>query len=136
MAKFDADSLIESALDEIDEAIAQIDLRIAKVQPLIDKKTQLVAARRALVGGTNRLTGGVSGTRLRQEDVVAAMELHKGYSVPALAQLLNAGAEQVRGHLNRGRDERFIQFEGHWYLRDPEQGISSADDLEDREEDE
>lgn len=123
---------IAGLLEDIDAQITSIDeskvMRAAA--KLIEKKTKLMAARRALLGG-NPMTGGSSGTRISQGDVVGKMTNGNGYSPAALAESLHTTEAVIRGHLNRGNNERFLKKDGLWYLRDPEAGINTAEDIED-----
>lgn len=125
---------IENLTAEIDEQITAIDnSKVMKAAAkLIEQKTKLMATRRALLGG-NSLTGGSSGTRITQPDVVGAMTVGVGYTPAALAETLHTTESVVRGHLSRGKDERFFKKERNWYLRDPEAGMNGPDDVEEDE---
>lgn len=125
------DELVERMLEEIDEQITKIDnSKVMKAAAkLIDKKNILMSTRRALMGG-NKMTGG-SSPRITQADVAGAMGLKQGYTPATLSEALHTTEAVIRGHLNRGKDERFIKTGNNvWYLRDPEAGVSSADDIE------
>ena len=126
---------IAQLLEDIDEQITAIDQSkvMRAAAKLIEKKTKLMAARRALLGG-NAMTGGSSGTRITQPDVVGSMTVGKGYSPASLAEVLHTTEAVIRGHLNRGNNERFLKKNNLWYLRDPEAGVNSHDDIEDDDE--
>lgn len=137
MAKMEdmVNDFIATQLEEIDDQIALIDnSKVVKAaQELLAKKQILMATRRALLGG-NTLTGGASGTRIAQSDVVGAFTNGEGLTVPAIAAAIHTTEAVVRGHLNRGKDERFIK-KGHlWFLRDPEAGVNTADDVDGEED--
>lgn len=129
------EDFIEKSLEEIDAQITKIDnSKVMKAAAkLIEKKNILMATRRALMGG-NRMTGG-SSPRITQADVVKYMEsLDNDGTTPAdIADALHTTESVARGHLSRGKDERFIKKGNNWYLRDPEVGVNSADDIEDKE---
>lgn len=131
------EDFVAATLESIDEQIAKIDSSkvVQAAEKLLAKKTTLMAARRALLGGNN-MTGGSSGTRIHQSDVVRAMEVGENGSSPAeLADALHTTEAVIRGHLNRGKDERFLKDENNlWYLRDPERGVNTIEDLEVSEE--
>lgn len=121
---------------EIDDQITTIDnSKVMKAaQALIEKKTKLMAARRALLGG-NTLTGGSSGTRIIQSDVAGYLtQLEgKGATLAQAAEALHTTEAVIRGHFNRGKDERFLKKNNLWYLRDPEAGVNNVEDIEEDE---
>ena len=127
--KFDADALIQEQVDQIDEAIERIEARMAPYEKLATRRDQLRAARRALLGGT-RSTGAGS-VRLRQEDIVEFLKKNPGSPVSAIASHFSVAAPTVSSHLYRGRDERFLKKNDNWYLRDPEAGMDTEDDVDD-----
>lgn len=136
------EDFISEQLESIDEKIQEIDNSavVRAAEKLLQKKQILMATRRALLGG-NSMTGGSSGTRITQQDVVRQFTDTKttngepvSFSVSAIAELLHTTEAVVRGHLNRGKDERFIKKGNLWYLRDPEAGVNSAADIEDEED--
>lgn len=130
------ESFVSEMLESIDEQIKSIDNSkvVQAAEKLLAKKTTLMAARRALLGG-NSMTGGSSGTRITREDVVGAMQSQeKALGITAflpmsLAETLHTTEAVIRGHLNRGKNERFLQLNKYWYLRDPEKGIDTIADL-------
>lgn len=128
------EDFVAATLESIDEQIAKIDSSkvVQAAEKLLAKKTTLMAARRALLGGNN-MTGGSSGTRIHQSDVVRYMsetEDQGGYSPTRIASALHTTEAVIRGHLNRGKDERFLKKDNLWYLRDPERGINTVEDLD------
>lgn len=133
------EEFIENSLAEIDEQITKIDnSKVMKAAAkLIEKKNILMATRRALMGG-NKMTGG-SSPRITQADVVQFMANSEtagngGSSPSFIAEGLHTNEAVIRGHLSRGKDERFIKNGNLWYLRDPEAGVNSAEDIKDQED--
>lgn len=125
------EDFIEKSLEEIDEQITKIDnSKVMKAAAkLIEKKNILMATRRALMGG-NKMTGG-SSPRITQADVVKFMEgAEDGHTPAEIAEALHTTESVARGHLNRGNGERFLKKDNRWWLRDPEAGVNSADDIE------
>lgn len=124
------EEFVAEMLESIDEQIKAIDSSkvVQAAEKLLAKKTTLMAARRALLGG-NSMTGGSSGTRITREDVVRVMPPAGGATPVWLAEKLHTTEAVVRGHLNRGKDERFLKLNNYWYLRDPEKGIDTIADL-------
>jgi hypothetical protein len=128
------DDFITTMLEEVDAKIQEIDNSkvMRSAAKLIEKKTKLMATRRALLGG-NAMTGGSSGTRITQGDVVGAIT-GNGDSPATIAERLHTTEAVVRGHLNRGKDERFLKKNNLWYLRDPEAGVNTEEDISDGED--
>jgi hypothetical protein len=58
-----------------------------------------------------------------------------GATVALLVTKLSGSTDaQIRGHLNRGKGERFLKrSDGTWFLRDPENGIDTEEDLPEEE---
>jgi hypothetical protein len=134
MAKFEEqlDEFLERQLEDIHEQIAAIDRSktVQAAQALLAKKARLQAAERALLGAGSKTTGGDGGGRITQAQVVANMEVGTVYTVEQLAEKMGTTDIVVRGHLNRGRGERFISIDrGHWGLRDPEAGYDEPGDF-------
>lgn len=118
-------------LNSIDKHLRIIEKKLTEVEPLIEMRDRLRAQRRALLN--ERGTTASGGKGLTQAEVVKAMQDHgEAITVDALAKLLSAGEAQVRGHLNRGRDERFtVEDKGGvkmWSVRDPEDEEEDDDD--------
>jgi hypothetical protein len=80
------------------------------------------------------MTGGSSGTRISRDDVIHAMTMGEPHTPADLATALSTTEAVIRGHLSRGKDEAFIKKDGNWYLRDPEKGINTAEDIEEDED--
>jgi len=133
MAKTEqVDETIQGMIDDIQEQIKEIDNHkvVRAAQQLLAQKAKLQAAQRALMGAGSKTTAGDGGGRVTQAQVVANMDVGTVYTVEALAEKMGTTDVIVRGHLNRGRDERFISVDrGHWALRDPEAGFNSVEDL-------
>lgn len=128
-------SFIEDQAEAIDQEIQTIDewLKGSKAARIVQRKQQdkerLMMARRALLGVGNRTTNS-GGSRVTQEEVVQAMGALDGVTVDTLAGLMGHSTEVVRGHLNRGKGERFIKKDNMWYLRDPKNGRDTEDDID------
>jgi hypothetical protein len=131
------EDFVAATLESIDEQISKIDSSkvVQAAEKLLAKKNTLMSARRALLGG-NAMTSGSSGTRIHQQDVVGFMKSSdnelgiKGFAPGDLADALHTTEAVIRGHLNRGRNERFLKKNDLWYLRDPEKGIDTVADIE------
>lgn len=118
----------KTIVEQIDEKIREIDNDpiVRQAEELLEEKRKLQAARRALLGAGPKLTGGsAGGQRVTQAEVVEFMRDHgwvndESISVGDLASQMGYGEAVIRGHLNRGKDERFIKHDdGEWSLRDP-----------------
>lgn len=128
-----ADNAKEAALMAIDEQLESINEKMRKYEPLIEAKKSLEASKRSLLGGA-RLTSGNNGMRLRQEDVVLYLKEHPGQRVQDLVEHFGTPYTTINSHLLRGKDERFLQTPSkRWYVRDPEEGIDTVDDIEEDE---
>jgi len=125
------DEIIQEQVDNIDEAIETLNKRLEKYDKIKAKRDQLVAARRALLGGS-RLTGSGNG-RLRQEDVVEFLKEHPGSGPTEIAEGVHSNYTTVASHLYRGKNERFLNKDGKWYVRDPKNGINTEEDIEDED---
>jgi response regulator of citrate/malate metabolism len=116
-------TFIEEQLEAIDEKIQEIDGHkvVRAAQKLLDQKQQLQAARRALLGAGST-TGSNGGNRVTQQEVIKWFEANEGWhSVASIAGAMGHGEAVIRGHLNRGKDERFEKNgNSEWRLRDPE----------------
>jgi ribosomal protein S24E len=128
--KFNPQSIIDEQVVSIDEALERIELRMKPYAKLAEKKNQLLSARRALLGG-NRTTG-AGGTRVTLEDVTDYLKEHPGSVVSSIAERFGVTQSTVSSHIYRNKD-RFIKKEGRYFLRDPEAGIDTADDIEEDE---
>lgn len=137
MAKDEKVDMIEELIEELDEKIEAINSHkvVRAAEALIQKRDRMMAARRALLGAGNKMTGGAGGSRVTQAEVVAWFERNEGaHTVETIAGDMSHSPEVVRGHLNRGKGERFIKLDDNrWILRDPKNGINTADDWEDEE---
>lgn len=122
---------VQGLVDAIDKRLKAIDKKLLPFQGLIDQKNKLQASRRALLAERSTTSNG-GGKGLSQEEVVNWMTQHEGpHTVFEIAQGLSVTESVVRGHLNRGKDERFEKDGNKWDLRDPEN-----DDDEDEDDDE
>jgi hypothetical protein len=123
-----ASHLKETQLNGIDKQLALIERRLANLQPLIELRERLQSARRAMLNERAVAQGG--GRGLSQSEVVNAMRGAGPLSVYEISKKLGATDSVVRGHLNRGKDERFTKLvDNKWELREPED-----DDEEDDED--
>lgn len=117
-----ATHLKERALNETDKQLKLIESRLANLQPLIELRDRLQASRRAMLNDRSVASGGGRGTS--QAEVVNAMRAPnngEGMSVFDIAQAVGASEAVIRGHLNRGKDERFRKLaDGKWELHEPE----------------
>jgi hypothetical protein len=125
--KFDPQSIIDEQVVSIDEALESIERRMKPYEALNAKKQQLLSARRALLGG-NRTTG-AGGTRVTMEDIVGFLNDNPGSLPSAIAERFGVGQGTISSHLYRNKD-RFIKKDGKYYVRDPEAGVDTADDIE------
>lgn len=124
-----ADHLKTRALNETDKQLKLIESRLSDLQPLIELRDRLQASRRAMLNDRSVASGGGRGTS--QAEVVNAMRDIDvtGISVFDLAQRVGASEAVIRGHLNRGKDERFTKHsDGKWTLREPENDEEEDDD--------
>lgn len=123
MATDDLTEVELGLLEQLDEEIQKIDNHkvVRAAERLLAKKGRLQAARRALLGAGNKMTGS-GGSRVTQGEVVAWFEANPGaWGVEAIAGDMGHSPEVIRGHLNRGKGERFDKApDGMWVLRDPE----------------
>jgi hypothetical protein len=113
-------------LEAIDEKIEKINnhkaVRIA--EQLMRQRDELQMARRALLGVGSKTTSS-GGPRAPQGEVVQWFLQNpsdEGYSVAYISEAMGYPEATIRGHLNRGNNERFEKYEGTglWNLRDPE----------------
>jgi hypothetical protein len=120
--------LKERELDGIDKQLKVINGRLADFEPLIELKGRLEGARRALLNDRAVASGG--GRGLTQSEVVNALrEMGEPSSVYEIAQKLGTNEATVRGHLNRGKDERFKKNgDNKWSLREPENDEEEDDE--------
>lgn len=121
-------------VESIEEELEAIEKKLRKYDPLIQQRTKLQAARRALLNERSA-TGGGGGRGLSQAEVVDYMREHSdeegvaGFTVYDIAKGLGVTEAVVRGHLNRGKDERFEKAaDNKWDLREPEDDPEDDDD--------
>lgn len=131
------DDTLTSLIEDIDDQIQAIDNHkvVRQAEKLLEKKRRLQGARRALLGAGPKMTGGSGGgNRVTQAEVVEFMR-KEGYigdhtiKATLLAEQMGHDESVLRGHLNRGRDERFTQHEDKsWSLRDPKSEEQDEDE--------
>lgn len=115
----------------INDAIEQMDTRLEVFDRVKTQRDRLTAARRSLLGVGSRTTSG-GGSRVTQDEVAKVVSEHEGITVAGLVTAISGSTDgQIRGHLNRGKGERFLKraSDGTWFMRDPENGIDDEDDL-------
>jgi hypothetical protein len=111
--------LKESQLNNIEKQLKFVSSRLEELQPLIELQQRLQAARRAMLNERAVASGG--GRGLSQSEVIAWLGENGASTVYEIAQGLSVTEAVVRGHLNRGKDERFEKTNNnHWQLREPE----------------
>lgn len=125
----EAKEINEQLIEEIDERIEYLNGRLAIYDKIKAERDKLQSARRALLGGS-RMTG-AGGTQLRQEDIVAFMkENPDGVTPSMIAEKYNVKQPTVSSALYRGKNERYLNKDGMWFLRDPKAGINTVEDLD------
>lgn len=133
-----AEDLVEKVMEGevgINDAIDQMDKRLEVYDRVKAQRDRLTSARRALLGVGSRTTS-AGGNRVTQDEVAKVLQdADKGMTVAELVTAISGSTDgQIRGHLNRGKDQRFLKHsDGRWFLRDPEGGINTEDDLNDDE---
>jgi hypothetical protein len=127
----EADNIIEEQVEVIDEQLEKVERMMKPYEELAERRNRLKAARRALLGGT-RMTG-EGGSTLRLEDVVGYVRENPGAAPGQIAEGLHTRNTTVSSHLYRNKD-RFINKDGRYWVRDPKEGLNTAEDLEDEEE--
>lgn len=130
-SKFNPQDVIEDQVRTIDEKIEALERRMRPYEELNTAKQTLVNARKALLGG-NRITGGNS-SRLSLEDVLNYVKENKGCSAGQIAQHFSVPQTTVSSHLYRNK-ARFVSKDGRYWVRDPEDGLDTAEDLEEDDE--
>lgn len=123
-----AEGIVQSQLEMIDDNITELEKMLTPYEKIKAEIDKLRSARRALLGG-NRLTGG-GGSRIRQEDVVEYLAQNPGSAPSDIAEALGTTQPVISSHLQRGKDERFLTKNKKWWLRDPKEGLKTADDIE------
>lgn len=117
------DNYIEQQLESIDEQIEKINNHkvMRAAEKMIEQRNRLQSARRALLGVGNKVTSS-GGARVTQGEVVEWFKANPGeHAVEEIASDMGYSPEVIRGHLNRGKGERFTKLaSGAWELRDPE----------------
>lgn len=124
-----ADEILEAQVAELDIALEGVEKRLGKYQRLIDTKTKLLSARRALLGTGSRTTGN-AGTRLTVDDVISFLTKTPGSAPGQIAQEFGVTQTTVSSHLYRNKD-RFLMKDGRYWVRDPENGLNTVEDIED-----
>jgi hypothetical protein len=136
-----AEDLVEQVLEGevgLNDAIEQFDRKLEVYDEVKKQRDRLTSARRALMGVGSRTTSS-GGSRVTQDEVAKTMSegTDAGWTVAELVGSISGATDgQIRGHLNRGKDVRFLKREsdGRWFIRDPEAGINSAEDLPDEDD--
>jgi hypothetical protein len=122
-----ADALKKQQLDGLDKQLRLLNSRLDELQPLIELRDRLTSARRAILNERAVASGG--GRGISQSEIVNAMRDKGALSVYEVAQAVGATESVVRGHLNRGKNERFTkQDDNKWVLREPENDPEEDDE--------
>jgi DNA-binding CsgD family transcriptional regulator len=122
-----AEHLKQGQLDAIDQRLKIVGTRLNDLQPLIELRDRLQSARRALLN--ERAVASNGGRGLSQAEVVSALASLGEASVYDLAKALGVNEATVRGHLNRGKDERFTKLvDNKWAVREPENDPEEDDE--------
>lgn len=124
-----AQAVVGERVAQIDDDIKDLEKLLRPYEKIKEEIDKLRSARRALLGGS-RMTGAGS-SKTRQEDVVEFLETHPGSSATEIADALGTNQSAISSHLYRGRDDRFITKDKKWWVRDPKNGLDSADDIDD-----
>jgi DNA-binding CsgD family transcriptional regulator len=128
-----ADAIIEEQVESIDEQLEVVEDMLKPYAKIKERADRLRSARRALLGGS-KVTG-AGGTQLRQQDVKEFLMEHPGATPSQIAEKHGVAQPTVSSHLQRGKDERFItDGSGHWWVRDPKNGIHSYEDIQNQED--
>lgn len=123
-----ADAIIKERVDQIDDDIAELE-RLARPYLKIRERIERLRSARCELLGSSHATGG-GNSKVRQEDVVEFLTEHPG-SVPSqIAKGLGTKGPTISTHLYRGNNDRFITKNGKWWVRDPEAGLDTPDDIE------
>ena len=123
-----AEAIVQTQVEMIDDHLTDLEKMLRPYNRIKEEIDKLRAARRALLGGS-RITGG-GGNKVRQEDVIEYLEKHPGSLPMSIAEALGSTQPVISSHLYRGRDERFISKDKRWWLRNPKEGLDTADDIE------
>jgi hypothetical protein len=129
--KFDGQALIDEQVNAIDEAIEQVERRMKPYEKLAAQKQQLLAARRALLGTGSRLTG--SNNRLTLDDIISWVTANAGSPPAQIAEHFGVAQSTISSHLYRNKD-RFINKGGRYWVRNPGEGLDTAEDIEEDED--
>lgn len=124
-----AEHLVEQVLNgemPINAAIEDLDRRLEVFDRVKQHRDRLLASRRALMGVGNKLTGS-GGTRITADEVARWLETNGPATTQDIAAALSTTDAVIRGHMSRGKDERFSKNgDNKWALVDHE-----ADDEDD-----
>lgn len=132
-----AEEVIAEQVESLDERIEELNKRLEVYDRVKLERDKLMMARRALLGVGSKTTNS-GGSRIQQAEVVRALEASNGsgmHVADIVAAIPGSNDAQIRGHLNRGNGERFLKRgDNKWFLRDPEVGVNSVEDLPDEQE--
>lgn len=123
-----ADEAVEDLLEQTDAKIDELEKLLVPYEKIKERIDKLKASRRALLGGS-RLTG-EGNSRVRQEDIVEYLDENPGSSTSTIATALKVPQTTISSHLYRGKNERFLTKNKKWWNRDPANGLTTADDIE------
>jgi hypothetical protein len=128
VVRFDPQDLLDEQVALIDEQLEEIDRRLAPYKKHLEVKQQLLSARRALLGHGPRTTGGTS-DRLHLEDILDYLKTNPGAAPSQVAEHFSVSQPTVSSHLYRNKG-RFINKDGRYWVRDPKEGLDTAEDIE------
>lgn len=99
----------KAILAVLDEEIEELEEKLRKAQPLIDELNQLKKTRATLLS-ERTTTGGVGRkAQLTMEMAIHAFREHGDMTANQLAERTGVNATIARSHLNRYRDQRYMQ---------------------------
>lgn len=125
-------TILEDQIAELDEKIEAVEKKMKPYEELNNTKIRLMSARRALMGTGSRTTGN-AGTKLTVDDVKAFLTANAGSSPGQVAENFGVTQSVVSSHLYRNKGQ-FIKKDGRYWVRDPEKGLDTADDIQEDED--
>lgn len=138
MAKTKLESYAEDLVDRvmegdvgITEAINDLNRRLEVYDAVKLQRDRLLAARRALMGTGNKLTGS-GGSRITSDEVHVWLAANGPATTQDMASALSTTDAVIRGHMSRGKDERFARNgDGKWHVVDHEVNSENGEEDDD-----
>jgi hypothetical protein len=125
-----AEDLVERVLNgevPINAAIEDLDRRLEVYDRVKQHRDRLLASRRALMGVGNKMTGS-GGSRITADEVARYLEQNGPTTTQDMAVALSTTDAVIRGHMSRGKDERFSKNgDNKWALIDHEESDEDDD---------